>query len=71
MGQIILFEHIDTIIIVFIYHNHRKIVKNKQKLRMGYELVDCQVQNPHLQSLGAFNMSRHAFIQRLDELLLK
>ena len=39
MGQIILFEHIDTIIIVFIYHNHRKIVKNKQKLRQGSKLT--------------------------------
>ena len=39
MGQIILFEHIDTIIIVFIYHNHRKMVKNQQKLRQGSKFI--------------------------------
>ena len=33
MGQIILFEHIDTIIIVFIYHNHRKMVKKQTKVK--------------------------------------
>ena len=41
MGQIILFEHIDTIIIVFIYHNHRKMVKNKQSKR-SKRLKDCE-----------------------------
>jgi len=34
-----------------------------------YLLVDCQVENPHLKSLGAFNMERSAFIQRLGDLL--
>ena len=36
---------------------------------MGYSLVDCQVESPHLKSLGAFNVERHAFIQSLQELL--
>jgi len=39
--------------------------------KMGYELIDCQVESPHLQSLGAFNIERDAFIQRLNDLLLK
>ena len=29
---------------------------------MDYELIDCQVENPHLESLGAFNIKRSAFI---------
>jgi len=37
--------------------------------QMGYSLVDCQVESPHLNSLGAFNIERHAFIQSLKELL--
>jgi leucyl/phenylalanyl-tRNA--protein transferase len=36
---------------------------------MDYSLVDCQVESPHLRSLGAFNIERHAFIQSLQELL--
>ena len=36
---------------------------------MEYSLVDCQVESPHLRSLGAFNIERHAFIQSLQELL--
>ncbi|MCS5592287.1 MAG: leucyl/phenylalanyl-tRNA--protein transferase [Gammaproteobacteria bacterium] len=34
-----------------------------------YLLVDCQVENPHLKSLGAFNIERSAFIQQLQDLL--
>lgn len=34
-----------------------------------YLLVDCQVENPHLKSLGAFNIERSAFIQQLGDLL--
>ncbi len=34
-----------------------------------YQLVDCQVENPHLKSLGAFNIKRSAFTQQLKELL--
>ncbi len=36
---------------------------------MGYKLIDCQVESPHLKSLGAFNIERSAFINLLDELL--
>ncbi len=36
---------------------------------MNYKLVDCQVENPHLKSLGAFNIERFSFMQRLEELL--
>ncbi|CAB5497031.1 Leucyl/phenylalanyl-tRNA--protein transferase [Bathymodiolus thermophilus thioautotrophic gill symbiont] len=63
---------------VFFGESMFSLVSNASKIafvhlvqNMGYELVDCQVQNPHLQSLGAFNLPRDAFIQRLDELLLK
>ena len=34
-----------------------------------YQLVDCQVENPHLKRLGAFNISRNAFIAKLRQLL--
>lgn len=34
-----------------------------------YQLIDCQVENPHLKSLGAFNVERSAFIKLLKELL--
>ena len=31
----------------------------------GYQLLDCQVANPHLQSLGAESLSRHRFCELL------
>ncbi len=34
-----------------------------------YQLIDCQVENPHLKSLGAFNIERSAFMQQLENLL--
>jgi leucyl/phenylalanyl-tRNA--protein transferase len=34
-------------------------------------LIDCQVENVHLKSLGAFNIERNVFIKKLDKLLLK
>jgi len=34
-----------------------------------YQLIDCQVENPHLKSLGAFNIERSAFVQQLKNLL--
>jgi leucyl/phenylalanyl-tRNA--protein transferase len=34
-----------------------------------YQLIDCQVENPHLKSLGAFNIERSAFVQQLENLL--
>jgi leucyl/phenylalanyl-tRNA--protein transferase len=30
-----------------------------------YKLIDCQVENKHLESLGAFNIPRDLFIQQL------
>ncbi|MCK5811149.1 MAG: leucyl/phenylalanyl-tRNA--protein transferase [Cocleimonas sp.] len=32
----------------------------------GYELIDCQIENPHLMSMGAENISRKAYISRLN-----
>ncbi len=34
-----------------------------------YQLIDCQVENPHLKTLGAFNIERSAFVQQLRDLL--
>ncbi|MDP0587761.1 MAG: leucyl/phenylalanyl-tRNA--protein transferase [Candidatus Endonucleobacter bathymodioli] len=31
-----------------------------------FQLIDCQVYTPHLQSLGASTISRHAFVKLLD-----
>jgi len=36
---------------------------------MDYQLIDCQVESPHLKSLGAFNIERSAFINLLKDLL--
>ena len=33
-----------------------------QLLRWHFELIDCQVMNPHLQSLGAVEMPRREFL---------
>jgi leucyl/phenylalanyl-tRNA--protein transferase len=34
--------------------------------RGNYELIDCQVESPHLRRLGARPMTRHAFLEHLD-----
>ena len=61
---------------VFFGESMFSLVPNSSKVafvhllkNMGYSLVDCQVESPHLKSLGAFNIERHAFIQSLQELL--
>ena len=36
---------------------------------LDYQLIDCQVENPHLKSLGAFNIERSSFMQLLSEFL--
>lgn len=36
---------------------------------MDYQLIDCQVENPHLSSLGAFTIERSAFIKLLKDFL--
>ncbi len=32
----------------------------------GYELLDCQIQNPHLESLGAREIPEREYLRRLD-----
>ena len=34
-------------------------------LNSHYQLIDCQVENRHLESLGAYNISRDLFMQQL------
>ena len=41
----------------------------EQLKRWGFELIDCQVSSEHLFTLGAVEISREAFIARLEELL--
>ena len=38
--------------------------------RHQIELIDCQVQTSHLQSLGASLISRETFIKRISKLIL-
>jgi len=61
---------------VFFGESMFSLVKDSSKIafvhlleQMEYSLIDCQVESPHLNSLGAFNIERHAFIQSLKELL--
>jgi leucyl/phenylalanyl-tRNA--protein transferase len=61
---------------VFFGESMFSLVKDSSKIafvhlleQMGYSLIDCQVESSHLNSLGAFNIERHAFIQSLKELL--
>mgnify|MGYP003631748142 FL=1 len=35
----------------------------------GYQLIDCQVDNPHLRSLGAITVERDLFLNQLKEAL--
>lgn len=37
--------------------------------RMGYAMIDCQMHTPHLASLGAREISRQEFAEKLRELL--
>ena len=39
----------------------------RQLQRWGFELIDCQVETAHLNSLGATNIPRSQFIQYLDQ----
>ena len=36
-----------------------------------YDLIDCQIMNPHLKSLGAYTISRKEFIIKLEANLNK
>ena len=57
---------------VFFGESMFSIVSNASKVAFAYllqnsdyKLIDCQVENKHLESLGAFNMPRDLFIQQL------
>ena len=41
----------------------------RQLIEWKFTLFDCQITNPHLQSLGAYEISRAEFVQRLAEAL--
>jgi len=43
----------------------------KQLLKWGFTLIDCQVHNPHLESLGAVEIPRELFLTELNEALVK
>ena len=42
------------------------VALNRQLARWGFPLVDCQVENNHLLSLGATSISRKAFLNYID-----
>ena len=57
---------------VFFGESMFSLVNNASKVafayllqQSAYQLIDCQVENNHLKSLGAFKMSRDLFIQQL------
>ena len=57
---------------VFFGESMFSLVSNASKVAFSYlvqnshyRLIDCQVENKHLQSLGAFNLPRDLFIQQL------
>jgi leucyl/phenylalanyl-tRNA--protein transferase len=33
----------------------------------GFKLIDCQIHNPYLESLGAYEISRQAFLEKLEQ----
>ena len=39
--------------------------------KWGFELIDCQIYNDHLGSMGAEHISRAEFLQKLDEAMEK
>jgi leucyl/phenylalanyl-tRNA--protein transferase len=57
---------------VFFGESMFSLVSNASKVAFAYllqqnlyQLIDCQVENKHLESLGAFKMPRDLFIQQL------
>ena len=38
---------------------------------LGIELIDCQLANPHLETLGAHLMDRNQFLERIGRLTQK
>lgn len=62
---------------VFCGESMFSLISNASKLAFihlvqnhNYKLIDCQVYNDHLASLGAREISRDAFLKMLDELIL-
>lgn len=46
------------------------LVRLVERLReRGYVLLDCQIQNPHLESLGATEIPEREYLRRLDRAL--
>ena len=39
----------------------------RQLVEWKFDLIDCQMMNPHLASLGVNDVSREQFLQRLSE----
>ena len=57
---------------VFFGESMFSLISNASKVAFAYllqkshyRLIDCQVENPHLESLGAFKLARDLFIQQL------
>ena len=57
---------------VFFGESMFSLVSNASKVAFAYllqnshyQLIDCQVENKHLQSFGAFRLPRNLFIQQL------
>jgi leucyl/phenylalanyl-tRNA--protein transferase len=57
---------------VFFGESMFSLISNTSKVAFAYllqkshyRLIDCQVENPHLESLGAFKLARDLFIQQL------
>lgn len=48
--------------------NTSKIALVHLLTKMPYDLVDCQVENPHLKKMGAFNLDRQKFLQQIIKL---
>ena len=46
-------------------NNASKVAFDYLLQQSSYQLIDCQVENKHLKSLGAFKMPRDLFIQQL------
>ncbi len=41
-------------------------VLHQQLSAWGFDLIDCQLQNPHLESLGVYEIPRADFLRHLD-----
>lgn len=39
---------------------------SRQLVHWGFQWMDCQIMNPHLESLGAYPITRDAFLQALE-----